>query len=75
MGSLNDLDSKRVLRAFERLGWKEVRVTGSHHMLKKDGHAATLTIPVHRGKTIKQGLMHKLLKTAGVSTEDFLAQY
>lgn len=75
MGALNDLDGRRVLRAFARLGWSEVRVVGSHHILKKEGHPAVLTVPVHRGRTIKQGLMRGLLKAASLSEEEFLAQY
>ena len=74
MGSLNDLDGRRVLRAFVRLGWIEDRVVGSHHVLKRSGRA-TLTIPVHRGKSIKQGTMRALLKHAEVTEEEFLRAY
>lgn len=74
MGSLNDLDGRRVLRALVRLGWIEDRVVGSHHVLKREGHA-TLTVPVHRGKSIKQGTMRALLKHADLTETEFLAAY
>jgi predicted RNA binding protein YcfA (HicA-like mRNA interferase family) len=43
-----------------------VRSTGSHQILRKEGHPANLSVPVHKGRPIKQGLMRKLLKVAGI---------
>jgi len=74
VGSLNDLDGKRVLRALLRLGWFEHRVVGSHHVLKREGYMP-LTVPVHRGKSIKQGTMRALLKQAGITEKQFLDAY
>lgn len=75
MTSLNSLDALRVLRALKRFGWDEVRSSGSHRVLKKTGHPVLISVPVHRGRPIKQGTMRKILKNAGVSEEDFLATY
>ena len=74
MGALSGLNALRVLHAFVRMGWRLVRVKGSHHVLKAEGRA-TLTIPVHKGKPIKEGTLRGLLRAAGVTIEQFLANY
>ena len=75
MTSLNSLDALRVLKALRRFGWEEVRSSGSHRVLKKDGYPLLLTVPVHRGRPIKQGTMRKILKTAAIAEDDFLTAY
>jgi predicted RNA binding protein YcfA (HicA-like mRNA interferase family) len=74
VGRLSQLDSGRVLKAFVRLGWAVDRVNGSHQILKAAGRA-TLTVPVHKGRPLKEGLMRALLKAAGVDEDAFFAAY
>jgi predicted RNA binding protein YcfA (HicA-like mRNA interferase family) len=74
VGRLSQLDAGRVVKAFVRLGWSVVRISGSHHVLKRAGHA-TLTIPVHKGRALKEGLMRGVLKASGVNEETFLDAY
>jgi predicted RNA binding protein YcfA (HicA-like mRNA interferase family) len=73
--SLNELDAARVIRALRRFGWEVTRSSGSHQILRKTGHAANLSVPMHKGRPVKQGLMRKLLKVAGIPEADFLAEY
>jgi predicted RNA binding protein YcfA (HicA-like mRNA interferase family) len=73
--SLNELDALRFIRALGRFGWEVDRMSGSHKVLKKDGHACNLSVPVHKGRPLKQGLARKLLKLAGISEDEFLNQY
>lgn len=75
MNGLNNLDPLRVVKAFERAGWRRIRTTGSHAILTKAGNSATLSIPIHKGKPIKQGLLRHQIKTAGMTVETFLALY
>ena len=75
MTSLNELDAARVIRALARFGWKEERSSGSHRILKKEGDPHSLSVPFHRGRPLKQGLMRKLLKLAGISEAEFLSEY
>jgi predicted RNA binding protein YcfA (HicA-like mRNA interferase family) len=51
--SLNELDAVRVIRALKRFGWVEERSSGSHQIMKKPGHPANLSIPVHKGRPSK----------------------
>jgi predicted RNA binding protein YcfA (HicA-like mRNA interferase family) len=41
------LRPREVVRAFERIGWQVARRRGSHIILTKPGHVATLSIPDH----------------------------
>ena len=58
-----------------RLGWVVARTTGSHQMLSKTGHPATLSVPVGPGRNVREGTARKLLKAAGVTEAEFLAKY
>ncbi len=62
-----------MLRAFVRLGWTNLRQTGSHVVIGKPSHTP-VTIPVHPG-TLKLGTAKAILKQAGVSEEAFFAVY
>lgn len=53
------MKDKDLLKLLKQNGWKEVRVHGSHHILKKGDQ--TETIPVH-GKDIPIGLLNAILK-------------
>ncbi len=59
-----------VTRALQRAGFEVVRQRGSHLRLQHpDGRA--VTVPVH-GKDIKRSLLHKIIREAELSPEDFL---
>ncbi|MCH8062638.1 MAG: type II toxin-antitoxin system HicA family toxin [Chloroflexi bacterium] len=42
------MSAGEVVRAFRNLGWERARQRGSHIILIKPGHPATLSIPNHR---------------------------
>ena len=44
-------------------GWKLDRVSGSHHIMRKNG--VTLSVPVHRNEDLKTGIQNDLNKKAG----------
>jgi predicted RNA binding protein YcfA (HicA-like mRNA interferase family) len=75
MSGLHNLKPKRVVKAFERAGWQMKRQSGSHVILSKEGSPCILSIPVHKGKPIKQGLIRHLIAIAGLSVEEFLELY
>jgi len=75
MSGLNNLDPLRVVKAFERAGWRRARTTGSHVILTKAGNPATLSIPTHKGKSIKQGLLRHQIRVVGMTVEKFLELY
>ena len=75
MSGLHNLKPDRVVKAFERAGWKSEGQRGSHVKLTKGGSIYVLSIPVHKGKPIKQGLLRDQIKKAGLTVEEFLELY
>lgn len=59
-----------VVKAFEKLGWEVTRQRGSHIILTKPGHIATLSVPNH--PTVARGTLRSLITRAGISVEEFL---
>ena len=75
MSGLHNLKPDRVVRAFERAGWKVRRQTGRHIILAKEHCPPILSIPVHKGKAVKHGLLSRLIEIAGLTEEEFLSYY
>jgi predicted RNA binding protein YcfA (HicA-like mRNA interferase family) len=65
------LRPREVVRAFQKLGWEEARQRGSHIILTKSGHVASLSIPNH--PQVARGTLRALIAKAGLSMEEFLA--
>ncbi len=74
MGRLATIQALRMIKALARLGWTVVRVSGSHHILAKPGHAPA-TVPVKKGATLKEGTARSILKQAGVTEDEFFDVY
>jgi predicted RNA binding protein YcfA (HicA-like mRNA interferase family) len=67
---LKAVSGKQMCRILERHGWSLDRIKSSHHIYKKIGHAAAISVPVHGNKTLKTGLQRGLMKQAGLSEDD-----
>ncbi len=65
------LRPRQVVKAFEKLGWEVARQRGSHIILTKKGHIATLSVPNH--PEVARGTLRSLITKAGISVEEFLA--
>ncbi|MCB2261652.1 MAG: type II toxin-antitoxin system HicA family toxin [Candidatus Thiosymbion ectosymbiont of Robbea hypermnestra] len=48
MPPLPKLSGRKVVRVFERFGWSIARQKGSHIILVKENHIATLSVPDHK---------------------------
>jgi predicted RNA binding protein YcfA (HicA-like mRNA interferase family) len=75
MSGLHNLKPDRVVKAFKRAGWTERGQRGSHVKLTKEGNINILSIPVHKGKPVKQGLLRNQIAKAGLTVEEFLKLY
>lgn len=75
MSKLHNLKPDKVIKAFERAGWRIERQTGSHVILSRENYPYILSIPVHKGKPIKQGLIKALIKVAELTEKEFLGFY
>ena len=70
MPKLPHISGKEAIRALERLGFEVTRQRGSHIVMRRgmDG----CVVPNHRA--IKTGTLSGVLKQAGVTAEEFIAQ-
>ena len=68
---MKEISGKAFARAVERLGWKLLRVAGSHHIYGKDGSIVRLSVPIHGNKSLKFGLLRHLMKQAGIAEDEF----
>lgn len=60
-----------MAKVFERLGWEVARQRGSHIILVKEGHIATLSVPDNR--EVARGTLRSLIARAGITVEAFLS--
>ena len=72
MSRLGSYKGEEVVKAFQRAGWKITRQRSSPVILEKEGHEATLSIPVHKGKNVKRGTLRDLIKDARMSVDEYL---
>jgi predicted RNA binding protein YcfA (HicA-like mRNA interferase family) len=73
MSAVPLLRPRDAIRAFESFGWQVARQKGSHIILTKVGHIATLSIPDHR--EVARGTLRILISKAGLTVEEFVAAY
>jgi predicted RNA binding protein YcfA (HicA-like mRNA interferase family) len=71
MPELPRISGKEAIRAFERMGFRQVRQKGSHIVLRKDDKGCV--IPLH--KSLAPGTLRSAIKQAGISVEDFVAAH
>lgn len=71
MASLPILSGREVVQAFAKDGWQMVRQRGSHMILVKSGHMATLSVPNHR--EVARGTLRSLIRSSGLTIEQFTA--
>ena len=71
MSRLPLISGREAVRKFIKLGYKAVRQRGSHIRLLHltDISRKPLTIPDH--KEVGKGLLHKLIRDAAISLEEF----
>ena len=57
-----------LIAALERVGFRVLRVKGSHHFLRHEDGRSTVG-PVHSGETIGPGLLHRILRDCRLAAE------
>jgi len=70
MPPLPGLSGRDVVKAFAKAGWQMARQRGSHMILVKEGHMATLSIPDHR--ELAKGTLRSLIRSSGLTVEEFV---
>jgi predicted RNA binding protein YcfA (HicA-like mRNA interferase family) len=70
MPSLPNVSGREVVKAFGKDGWEFARQKGSHMIMVKPGHIASLSTPDH--KEIAKGTLRSLIRSSGLSVEEFV---
>ena len=72
MPKMPRVSSREAIRALERLGFEQVRQTGSHVVMKKETEEDKIgcVVPMHR--ELKVGTLISVLKQAQVTVEEFI---
>ncbi|MGQ0634628.1 MAG: type II toxin-antitoxin system HicA family toxin [Planctomycetaceae bacterium] len=73
MSKLPAVSARDAVRAFKQMGFVEDHQTGSHLILKKEGHEFLLSVPMHSGRNLKRGTLNGLIKAAGCTRDEFIA--
>jgi predicted RNA binding protein YcfA (HicA-like mRNA interferase family) len=71
MSRLAVVTGEQAVQAFSKLGFFVARMTGSHHVMKREGHRYLLSVPVHAGQTLKPGTLRGLIRAAGITPDEF----
>ncbi|MBI3004211.1 MAG: type II toxin-antitoxin system HicA family toxin [Ignavibacteriales bacterium] len=67
------LRPSEVIKTFQKLGWQVARQRGSHIIMTKAGHIATLSIPNH--PEVARGTLRGLIAKSGLAVDEFLEAY
>lgn len=59
------MTGRQVIKMLKAAGWTLDRISGSHHIMVKDGRA--VSVPVHGGRDLKQGLIAGIQRQTGVN--------
>lgn len=62
---------KQLIKIFEGQGWSVKRIRGSHHILRHPRIPDAIPVPIHGNQAIKKGTLGNILRTAGISREEF----
>ena len=71
MSILPIMSAKEVMRKLQRGGFYFSHVKGSHHFFHNMITNCTTSVPLHGGNDIGRNLLHKIIKQAGLSVEEF----
>jgi predicted RNA binding protein YcfA (HicA-like mRNA interferase family) len=71
VGKLANVSGKEAVKAFQKAGWEIRGQVGSHLVLTKPGIRANLTVPQH--SELAPGTLRSLIKTAGLTVDEFLS--
>jgi len=70
MTRLPVVSARECIRALEKAGFYISHQKGSHITMRRDEPFAKTVVPNH--KTLKRGMLKRILKDAGLSVEEFI---
>jgi predicted RNA binding protein YcfA (HicA-like mRNA interferase family) len=70
MAALPSVSGEQAVRALQKAGWGKDRQHGSHVILIKPEHPASLSVPQHR--ELAPGTLRSLIRGAGMTVAQFV---
>ena len=70
MVRLGNISGKEAVKAFRKAGWQPLGQVGSHLVMVKPGIKVNLSVPQH--KELSVGTLRALIRSSGLSVEEFL---
>lgn len=71
MPKLPTVNGKQAKAALMRCGFYEARISGGHHIMKKDGNRFLVTVPIHGKTALPIGTLRAIIRDAGLTVEQF----
>ena len=59
------MTGKELVKLLKKKGWVLDRITGSHHIMIKEGKRA-VPVPVHGKRDLPKGLLNAIIKQTGI---------
>ena len=66
--AIKPLPAKKVVRALENIGFRQIRQEGSHLFMRHPDGRTTL-IPIHPGEKIGKGMIRKIINDAELTRD------
>ena len=68
--SIKPLSARKVIRALENIGFRQIRQKGSHLFMRHPDERITL-IPIHPGEKIGKGMIRKIINDAELTRDEW----
>lgn len=66
------INGLQLIKVLKKHGFVLNRIKGSHHILIHPEKRITISVPVHKEKTLGRGITQAIIKDAGLTIEEFL---
>jgi predicted RNA binding protein YcfA (HicA-like mRNA interferase family) len=67
---MRSLSGRDLARLLEQRGWRQLRISGSHHIYGRTGSTVRLSVPIHGSHPLKIGLLRHLAKLAEIPDDE-----
>lgn len=67
---MKTISGKDFSKLLEKKGWIVARIKGSHHIYTKEGTVFRISVPIHKNKELKIGLLKSLMKIAAINENE-----
>jgi len=68
--AIKPLSARKVIRALENIGFRQIRQKGSHLFMRHPDGRTTL-IPIHPGEKIGKGMIRKITNDAELTRDEW----